>query len=89
MLSLVIFQSLNMRSQRGSIFKISHQNKFLLGAMIISLILTTTVISVPFLADLFEFSHISMMEYSVAMLLAVSVIPIVEIVKWIQRKMSK
>ena len=84
-----IFQSLNMRSQRGSIFKISHQNKFLLGAMIISLILTTTVISVPFLADLFEFSHISMMEYSVAMLLAVSVIPIVEIVKWIQRKMSK
>lgn len=82
-----IFQSLNMRSQRGSIFKISRQNKFLLGAMIISLILTTTVISVPFLADLFEFSHISMMEYGVAMLLAVSVIPIVEIVKWIQRKM--
>ena len=84
-----IFQSLNMRSQRGSIFKMTRQNKYLLGAMVVSLILTTTVISVPFLADLFEFEHISLMEYGVAMLLAVSVIPIVEIVKWIQRKISK
>lgn len=84
-----IFQSLNMRSQRGSIFKMTRQNKYLSGAMVISLILTTTVISVPFLADLFEFEHISLIEYGVAMLLAVSVIPIVEIVKWIQRKISK
>src|SRR5699024_10937560 len=41
-LSMVeICHSLNMRSRRGSIFKLSNHNKFLYGAMIVSLILTT------------------------------------------------
>ena len=84
-----IFHSFNMRSQRGSIFKINNQNVFLWGAGIISLLVTTVVIYVPFLAKAFEFEHISLLEYTVAVLLAFSVIPIVEIVKFIQRRMSK
>ncbi|ROR22102.1 Ca2+-transporting ATPase [Mobilisporobacter senegalensis] len=84
-----IFQSLNMRSQRGSIFKMKRKNMYLFGAMIVSFILTTTVISVPFLAEIFEFEHISIQEYGIAMLLAVSVIPIVEMIKAIQRSVKK
>ncbi|RDU22645.1 calcium-translocating P-type ATPase, PMCA-type [Anaerosacchariphilus polymeriproducens] len=84
-----IFHSFNMRSQRGSIFKITKQNKFLWIASIASLILTTAVIYVPFLAKAFEFEHINLMEYAVAVLIAASIIPIVEIVKLIQRTMEK
>ena len=43
------------------------------------------LIYVPFLANMFGFEHISLVEYGIAMLLAVSVIPIVEIVKAFQR----
>mgnify|MGYP005748723267 FL=1 len=88
-LSMVeIFHSLNMRSRRGSIFQLKTQNKFLFGAMIVSLILTTAVIEVPFLAAAFEFTPIDLEEYAVALLLAVVIIPIMEIVKFIQRKLG-
>jgi Ca2+-transporting ATPase len=84
-----IFHSYNMRSQRGSIFKLKTRNMYLFGAMVLSLVLTTTVIYVPFLSKIFEFEHISLMEYGVAMLLAFSIIPIVEIVKLVQRNRAK
>ncbi|MBE6671788.1 MAG: ATPase, partial [Ruminococcaceae bacterium] len=84
-----IFHSMNMRSQRGSIFKMNTQNWFLWGAMILALVLTTLVIEVPFLANLFEFETISIAEYFVALGIAFMIIPIVEIVKFIQRKIAK
>ena len=57
--------------------------------MTASLICTTLVIYVPFLSEAFEFEHISFMEYAVALGLAFCVIPIVEIVKLIERKTMK
>lgn len=81
-----IFHSFNMRSLDKSIFHIKGMNKFLLGAMLVSLICTTAVIYVPFLSNAFGFEHISAMEYAVSLLLAVLVIPIVEVVKFIRRK---
>ena len=89
-LSMVeIFHSLNMRSRRGSIFKMETHNKFLYGAMIASLVLTTAVIEVPFLAAAFEFTPIDLPEYAIALGLAVLIIPIMEIVKAVQRSMGK
>ncbi|PYG83898.1 Ca2+-transporting ATPase [Ruminiclostridium sufflavum DSM 19573] len=84
-----IFHSFNMRSQRGSIFKLNNQNLFLWGAGIASLIMTTLVIYVPFLANAFEFEHISSTEFAYAVLIAATIIPIVEIVKLIQRSLAK
>ncbi|NLS84505.1 MAG: cation-translocating P-type ATPase [Ruminococcaceae bacterium] len=84
-----IFHSFNMRSQRQSVFKLNTQNKFLWIAMLGSLVLTTVVLYVPFLSNAFGFEHISIAEYLVALALAVSVIPIVEIVKFFQRKFGK
>ena len=81
-----IFHSFNMRSQRKSVFSLKGQNKILWAAMIGSLILTTLVLEVPFLANAFGFEMISWMEYGVAMALAFLVIPIVEIVKFFQRR---
>ncbi|MFQ8722015.1 cation-translocating P-type ATPase [Enterocloster sp.] len=88
-LSMVeIFHSLNMRSRRGSIFALKTHNNFLFGAMLVSLVLTTAVIEVPVLAAAFDFTPIDLHEYAVALGLAVLIIPIMEIVKFIQRKMG-
>ncbi|MEG1789784.1 MAG: cation-translocating P-type ATPase [Oscillospiraceae bacterium] len=84
-----IFHSYNMRSQRGSLFSIKGMNKALNLAGLASFVMTTLVIYVPFLSEAFGFSHISLAEYAVALLLAVCVIPIVELVKLIQRKTTK
>ena len=83
-----IFHSFNMRSQKASIFHMKHHNVYLIGAMILSLVLTTLVIYVPFLRQAFEFEHISFAEYGMALVLAFCVIPVVEVIKWMQRKVS-
>ena len=87
-----IFHSFNMRSQRGSavamLFK-GHHNIALYGAMIGSFLLTTAVVEIPFLANMFEFTQLSGLEYAISLGLAFLIIPIVEIVKAIQRMASK
>ncbi|HIT03783.1 MAG TPA: cation-translocating P-type ATPase [Candidatus Caccocola faecipullorum] len=88
-LSMVeIFHSLNMRSRRGSIFTMGTHNKFLYAAMLASLLLTTVVIEVPFVADAFNFTPIDLHEYAIALGLAVLIIPIMEAVKFVQRRMG-
>ena len=84
-----IFHAFNMRSLHGSIFTIKGQNKWLWGAGILSFILTTAVVEIDFLAKAFELAHLDLMEYGIAMGLAILIIPIVEIVKLIQRLVSK
>ncbi len=84
-----IFHSFNLRSQRKSVFSLHSHNKVLWAAMLGSLVLTTLVIEVPFLATAFGFTPIGLTEYGIAMGLAVLVIPVVEIVKLIQRKLTK
>lgn len=84
-----VFQSFNMRSRRSSIFTIKHQNKWLWGGAILAVTLTTMVIYVPFMRDLFGFTSIALHEYGIAMGLAFLIIPMVEIVKFIQRKLGK
>ncbi len=87
-----IFHSFNMRSQRGSavamLFK-GHHNIALYGAMVGSFLLTTAVVEIPFLANMFEFTQLSGLEYAISLGLAFLIIPIVEIVKAIQRMASK
>ncbi len=81
-----IFHSLNMRSQRKSIFALRSQNVVLLIAAFASFVATTLVIEVPFLANAFEFTTIGIGEYLIAIVLGALVIPIVECVKLLQRK---
>ena len=87
-----IFHSFNMRSQRGSavgmVFK-GHHNVALYGAMIGSFLLTTAVVEVDFLSNLFGFEHLELVDYLVSLGLAFLIIPIVEIIKALQRKFGK
>jgi Ca2+-transporting ATPase len=64
-------------------------NWYLIGAMVLSLVLSTVVIYVPFLKEAFDFATISASEYFTSLILAILVIPIVEIVKAIQRASQK
>ena len=83
-----IIHSYNMRSQYGSIFKVKNHNFYLFGSMLLSFLLTAAVIYIPLLRDAFGFTSISFAEYITAMGLAILVIPIVELVKRIQRKVK-
>ena len=84
-----IFHSFNMRSQRKSVFSLKTHNKVLWAAMIGSLLLTTLVLEVPFLANAFGFAVLGWQQYTIAIALALTVIPIVELVKFIQRRLGK
>ena len=84
-----MFHAICMRSQRGSIFTMKTFNWWILGAFILTTLLTIVVMYVPFLAKLFGFSSISFVEFITAFGLAFSIVPIVEIMKLIQRKFSK
>ena len=84
-----IFHSWNMRSQRKSIFTLKSNNKMLIWALLGSLLATTLVCEVPFLASAFGFTAIAWTEYLIAIGFGVLVIPIVEVVKLCQRKFGK
>ena len=84
-----IFHSFNLRSQRKSVFSLKGQNMILWAAMLGSLLLTTLLLEVPFLANAFGFEMISWTEYAIAIGLAFLVIPVVEFVKFIQRRLAK
>lgn len=81
-----IFHSFNLRSQRQSIWRLGTKNKTLLLAGIGSFLATTLVCEVPFLATAFGFTSVEFSEYVIAILLGACVIPIVELVKFFQRK---
>ena len=84
-----IFHSFNMRSQRGSLFKLHSHNRALILAAIGALAITTAVCEIPFLSALFDFTSVEPLEYLVAIALGFLVIPIVELVKLIQRHTAK
>ena len=84
-----IFHSFNMRSQRGSLISLKSTNALLNGAAIASLVLTTAVCEIPLLANAFGFTSVELSEYLVAIALAFLTIPLVELVKWVQRKKNR
>ena len=88
-LSMVeMFHSFNMRSLRGSIFKLTSQNIWLWGSFALSLVLTFVVIETP-LSQAFGFAEIGFEEYVTAMLLAASIIPLMELYKAVMRSVQK
>ena len=80
-----ICHSFNMRSLRGCIFTMGTSNKALTLAAIGSILATTLVCEVPFLANAFGFTPVSLLEYAIAMGIGMLGMIIVEIVKTFQR----
>ena len=84
-----IFQAFTMRSLKRSIFKLKTHNLVLWGALAFSLTLALLVIYVPFLSDIFSLRPLSFREIAVCLGLAVSIIPLIELVKFAQRAAAK
>lgn len=84
-----MFHSFNVRSIRHSVFSMKKQNKYLWGAFLFSLLTTLAVIYIPGINTAFEFAAISAKEYFIALGLAITIIPFVEITKAISRLISK
>ena len=84
-----IFHSFNMRSRRKSIAQMGSMNWYLIGAMLLSIILSTIVIYVPILNKAFDFAYLTSKEYFTSIGISFLVIPIVEIVKLFQRAFEK
>ncbi len=81
-----VFHSLNMRSQRKSLFSLKEQNKLLWFAAISSFVLSVAVCAIPPVAAVFEFEPIGFVELAIAIGLGFCIIPIVETVKFFQRR---
>ncbi len=85
-----VFHSFNMRSLKGSIFAIKKQNLVLWGAGIIATTATIIVLQVPFIAEkVFSLQPLNVAQFFTAIGIAFAIIPIVEIVKLIQRLIAK
>ena len=83
-----IFHSLNMRSQRESVFTLKSHNKVLYIAGGVSMLATVLVCAVPALAGFFSLNPIGIGHLAVALGLGVLVVPIVECVKLVQRRLG-
>jgi len=84
-----IFQAFTLRSLKQSTFSLKTHNIVLWGAMAFSLIATLLVIYVPFLSAMFSLKPLTINELGLSFGLAILIIPIVEVVKAVQRASEK
>lgn len=80
------FHAVNLRSRRQSLFALKSRNWILMASVCVALILTTIVCEVPPIAEAFKLTSLGVTEWGIALGLGLAIIPIVEIVKFIQRK---
>ncbi len=75
----------NMRSLKGSVFRMKHGNRFLLGSVLVSFVFTVPLVCIPTLRTVFSLVRLSGTQLLLAVLLAALIVPIVEAVKAFQR----
>ncbi|MBQ4509454.1 MAG: calcium-translocating P-type ATPase, PMCA-type [Clostridia bacterium] len=84
-----VFHAFNMRSLKNSIFTIKNQNKMLWLAGCVSFVLSTLLVTIKPIANVFSLTPLSIVEYGIAIGVAFLVIPIVELVKLLTRVITK
>ncbi|AZT91607.1 calcium-translocating P-type ATPase, SERCA-type [Caldicellulosiruptor changbaiensis] len=86
-LSLIqLTHAYNVRSNINSLFKMGvFSNKYLNLAFIASFALQTVVLVVPQLREIFRLAVLSFTQWTIVILASISIIPIVEVVKYITR----
>lgn len=79
--------ALTLRSETKSIFKLGlFSNMYLVGAIALSSILQLTVIAVPFLNGIFMVKQLNFQEWIIVVVASLSIIPIVEVFKFIKTR---
>ncbi len=84
-----IFHSFNLRSRDKSLFQVKGMNAALNLSTLVGFALTTAVCEIPPLAAAFSFTTVGLREYGAAALLGACVIPVVEAVKLIIRRVGQ
>ncbi len=80
------FKAYNFRSDRHSIFNQPFSNKWLNLAILWELALLFVIIYVPFLHDAFGTYYLPLVDWLIVGALAVTIVPVLEIAKWMVRK---
>ncbi|MGX7030672.1 cation-translocating P-type ATPase [Vagococcus zengguangii] len=82
-----LFHAFNVKSVHGSLFKVgAFRNKTFNYAVILSFVLLAATIVIPGFNDLFQVTHLDTYQWVIVLCASISIIPIVEIVKFFQRK---
>jgi len=84
--SCEVFHSLNLRSRTRSILRVKTHNKYLIGAMVLSFILSVLVIYLPEVNTIFHLTALSAADFVTAVGMALIIIPFVEVVKIIESR---
>lgn len=84
-----IFHAINMRSRTKSLFQMKGHNKHLLGAMLLSFVLTLSVMYIPGLNTVFELAALSASNLFTSLGIALLIFPAVELVKVCKRSAGK
>jgi Ca2+-transporting ATPase len=80
------FKAYNFRSDRHSVLNRPFANKWLNLAIIWELILLGLIIYLPFLHDMFDTFSLTLNDWLIIVGLALTVSPVLEIVKWMERR---
>ena len=75
-----------MRSRTHPFWTVKGHNRTLIGAILLSFVLTLGVIYLPGLNTLFQLTPLPVADLLLAMLLALAILPVVEIGKAIHRR---
>ena len=82
-----LFNVLNMRSLKRSIFKIGlFSNKFIVASLVVSVVLLAMVLYVPFFQGVFQFVSLGLLEILMIILLSSSVLWLGELYKYLKNK---
>jgi Ca2+-transporting ATPase len=91
-MSLVIiqfFKAYNFRSDRHSVLNKPFANKWLNWSIFLELIVMLLIVYLPFLHRPFTTYSLSLMDWAIVIILAFSVSPVLETVKWFERRIYK
>ncbi|KKQ71929.1 MAG: cation-transporting ATPase A, Ca2+-transporting ATPase [Candidatus Peregrinibacteria bacterium GW2011_GWC2_39_14] len=90
MILVQVANAFNARSEKLSLFKLKFfSNKYLVWAGIISIILTLALIEIPLMQSLIKTTHLTIIEWIIAISLSLGIIVIEEIRKFISNKHYK
>ncbi len=80
------FKAYNFRSDRHSVFSKPFANKWLNLAVVWELILLVLIIYLPFLREAFSTYALSLTDWLTVLGLAITIMPVLEIAKWMERR---
>ncbi|HEX8748286.1 MAG TPA: cation-translocating P-type ATPase C-terminal domain-containing protein, partial [Pyrinomonadaceae bacterium] len=80
------FKAYNFRSDRHSVLNRPFANKWLNIAILWELVLLSLIIYVPFLHDMFDTFSLTLNDWLIIIALAATVSPVLEFVKWMERR---